>query len=290
MKNFRILMAPAWFSALLMVLSACSAPLEDRLGGISLSKESLTGKFIWHDLITDDVTQSKRFYREVLGWSYEDTTGPGGRPYTLIFAGNRLVAGMVEMDDPAQADYTRWLGYVSVDDVSKAVTFVRSRGGSAVVGPVDLSGIGRAAAILDPQQAVVGLLESAVGDPDDSLRPRPGVVVWNELVSSDAAEAAGFYAALAGMDVVEQQRPLGVYRVLRSQGQPRAGIMPRPTDDIEPFWLSHFGVADVAVATARVEAEGGQVLLEPSPEFRDGSMAVVVDPAGAILALKQWTH
>ena len=275
---------------LLLLLSACSAPLEDRLAAIPLSDQPLVGKFIWHDLVTDDVALSKRFYGSLLGWSFEDTTGPRGNPYTLVFNGNRLVAGMIELADPAGVDYSRWLGYLSVDDIEQAADFTRQQGGDVVAGPIDLSGIGRAAAVQDPQQAVVGLLQSSVGDPADSLEPGPGVVVWNELLAADASNAAGFYAALAGMEVEEQQRPRGVYRVLSAHGRERAGVMPRPDENVEPFWLTHFGVADVAAAAGQVEALGGRLLLGPDPEFRNGKMAVVVDPSGAILALSQWTR
>ena len=142
----------------------------------------------------------------------------------------------------------------------------------------------------DPQQAVVGLLQSALGDPDDSLQPGPGVVVWNELLTADAVAAAAFYAALAGMEVDEQQRPRGIYRVLRSQGRDRAGVMPRPDENVTPFWLTHFGVADIDRAVSRAESLGGEVLLAPDPQLRDGLVAVVVDPTGAILALQQWTQ
>lgn len=276
--------------ALLTVfLAACSVPGSNRLEDLPLSDAPLNGKFVWHDLITDDVPVATAFYGGLLGWTFEETKHPGGGDYTLAFSGGRLVGGIVALDDPVDADYSRWLGYVSVRDVDEAVGFTRSDGGSAVAGPLDLPGVGRAAAIRDPQGAVVGLVRSDLGDPDDSLAPRPGVVVWNEMLASDAAAAAGFYATIGGLQVREEARPGGVYRVLSAQGRDRAAVMQRPNDDIEPLWLTHFAVADVAQAAQRAEALGGQVLLGPDPGLRDGTIALVVDPTGAVLALHQWT-
>ena len=85
-----------------------------------------------------------------------------------------------------------------------------------------------------------------------------------------------------------QQREKGVYYMLNSQEQNRAGIMLRPSEEVEPLWLTHFAVKDVSNAAGRVTELGGTVLLEPDPEFRGGMLAVVVDPGGAILALHQW--
>lgn len=116
-------------------------------------------------LITDDVDQVKHFYGELMGWSFEDTTHPNGGDYTLITSGDRLVGGIVQLEDPAGLEYSRWLGYLSVANVDHAVDSTRSQGGKTVAGPLDLPGIGRAAAIQDPQSAVVGLLRSDHGDP-----------------------------------------------------------------------------------------------------------------------------
>lgn len=287
-KRFAGLVTAA--ALLLAAIAACSTPGANRLADLPLSDEPLTGKFVWHDLITDDVDQVKRFYGGLMGWVFEDTTHPNGGDYTLIFAGERIVGGIVHLDDPAGLEYSRWLGYLSVADVDDAVRLNGTRGGSAVAGPLDLPGVGRAAAVQDPQEAVVGLLRSKHGDPDDSLLPAAGLVVWNELLAADQVAAADFYAALAGFDVREQQRAGGVYRVLMSQGRNRAGVMPRPSDDVEPFWLTHFGVKDVAVATEKATELGAQVLLAPAPGFRNGLQAVIVDPGGAILALRQWTE
>lgn len=289
MKKQRFTLLVTAVSLLLAVITACSTSSSNRLVNFPFSDEPLTGKFVWHDLIADDVDQVKRFYGNLLGWSFEDTTHPNGGDYTLITMGERFVGGIVHLDDPAGVEYSRWLGYLSVADVNQAVSFTLSKGGNTVAGPLDLPGIGRAAAIKDPQTAVVGLLRSDLGDPDDSLLPGPGLVVWNELLAADDIAATDFYSSLAGLAIDGQQRERGVYYMLSSQGQNRAGIMLRPSEEVEPLWLVHFAVKDVAKAARRVTELGGTVLLEPDPEFRDGLLAVVVDPGGAILALQQWT-
>jgi len=269
------------------IVAGCSATAPVPSGKLSLSDEPLLGKFVWHDLITDDVASSRRFYGALLGWEFEQTTHPRGGDYTLILANGHYLGGMVQLEDSADSDYSRWLPYLSVADVDAAVRATRTAGGAALVGPLDLGNIGRAAAVSDPQGAVLGLVRSRAGDPDDSLVAAPGRVVWNELLAADDADAAGFYAALAGFEVSTMPRRGGTYTVLRAQGRERAGIMARPDERLNPLWLTYFAVADVEAAARRAAELGGEVLLAPGPELREGTMAVVTDPSGAILALQQ---
>ena len=284
---------PLRMAAMLLLASgllACSASVDTRLGEFELSDEPLSGKLVWHDLITDDVQAARRFYGGLFGWSFENTTHPNGGDYTLISNGGRFVGGMVELDDPAGADYSRWLGYLSVIDVDQAVEMTRAARGQSVAGPMDLPNVGRAAAIQDPEGAVIGLLRSDWGDPVDAVREGTGMVVWNELLAADAPAAVAFYSRLAGMEARAEKRPGGEYHYLRSQGRDRLGVMQRPVEDVTPLWLAHFAVRDVQSAARRAAELGGDVLLEPSADFRNGTMALVTDPNGAILALRQWTE
>ena len=75
--------------------------------------------------------------------------------------------------------------------------------------------------------------------------------------------------------------------MLSERGADRAGILKNPADDAAPVWLTYFGVEDPVAAAARVEALGGKVILPPSPQLRDGTMAVVADPTGALFALQK---
>ena len=273
---------------LLAGITACASTTTSLMSGMSLSDEPLTGKFVWHDLVTTDLEADKRFYSGLFGWTYEQRRGPNGNPYTLAKSGDRFVAGMVVEPQPKDGtDISRWLGYLSVPDVELAVRHNGTAGGSTVVERLDIGDFVRVAAIIDPQGAVLGLAQSGIGDPDDSQAGKPGRVVWDELLASDPATAAQFYKALAGYKVEALQRNGGEYTFLIADGVKRAGILDNPMDGVEPMWLTYFGVQDVKAATAKVGGLGGRVLLAPTADIRDGMQALVVGPSGALLALQQ---
>ena len=139
-----------------------------------------------------------------------------------------------------------------------------------------------------PEGAVIGLANSKIGDPDDnSTRAAPGRVVWTELLSGDPVAASAFYRLLAGLDIEVIERRGGLYTLLSANGVNRAGIMPKPAEEVEPVWLTYFGVSDPKSAAARAKELGGTVLVPPSPELREGTMAIVTDPVGAVLVLQK---
>jgi predicted enzyme related to lactoylglutathione lyase len=280
---------PVLIIVLLAFVSACSTMTAPELTDLPLSDKPLTGKFVWHDLITTDLEADKRFYSGLLGWEYEQRKGPNGNTYTLAKSGGHYVAGMVIGKRPRDgANISRWLGYISVTDVDQAVSLTKAAGGKSVIQPVEIGDFVRVAAITDPQGAVLGLAQSHVGDPDDSIAGAPGRVVWDELLASDTAAAAGFYQSLAGYEIVVLERNGGEYTMLVVDGVSRAGILGNPLEDSDPKWLTYFAVSDIAAATSRVDGLGGRVLMPPTADVRDGKLALVIDPSGALLALQQW--
>ena len=277
-------------AALLIAVSACTTASRPDLTGMSFSSEPLLGKVIWHDLITEDLASSRAFYEGMFGWSFEASKGTRGEEYLLARNGNVLVAGLVAYNAPDDGKkYSRWLPYISVDNVEAAVARAADGGGRTLATPRDVS-LGRVAAIVDPQGAVIGLARSSIGDPDDSTTaPAPGRPVWTELLADDPAVAATFYRTLAGYDVETTRRRGGEYIFLNDNGVSRAGIFKNPTDkDYMPVWLTTFGVADPGAAAEKAESLGGKIILPASPELRDGTTAVITDPTGAILVLRAW--
>lgn len=276
--------------ALCATLFACAIPSRVDTSDMSFSKEPLVGKIVWNDLITHDLEASRRFYAGLFGWTFEDAAGPAGGQYLVARSGEIYVAGMLLAERPAdRANLSRWLPYASVPDVDAAAARAVSMGGRVAVEPRDVA-LGRVAAIVDPQGAVIGLARSSIGDPDDATtKPAVGRRVWTELLSDDPSASAAFYAAVVGFEVRRIERRGGEYTILVGGGRDRAGILANPTEDWSPVWLTSFGVRDAGIAARRAEVLGGRILLDQSDEVRDGTIAIVADPSGAVLVLQEIT-
>ena len=270
---------------LALASSSASAGKPD-LSGMKFSPTPLTGKVIWNDLITDDLDTTRAFYGDLFGWTFERSSGKGGR-YVLARLGDVYVAGIVEVKSKNRAQkLSRWLPYVSVPNVEGAVS-IASAGGATVVVPARDVSFGRVAAIIDPQGAVIGLARSSIGDPDDATTAAGlGRVVWTELLANDAETAAQFYRDVVGYEPSTISRRGGQYTMLTQGGKNRAGLLKNPTD-AKPVWLTYFGVDDPVAAMGRLEALGGAVVAPASPRLREGTMALVTDPAGALFVLQK---
>ena len=275
-------------ATLLAGVAACTTASQSDFAGMSFSEKPLTGKVIWNDLITEDLAAARQFYGGLFGWTFEDAVERDGGEYIVARDGEIYVAGILAIAPRQDGQkLTRWLPYLSVDDVDTAIGRGKAGGGAVAVDARDVS-LGRVAAIIDPEGAVIGLAHSKIGDPDDnSTRAAPGRVVWSELLSGNTVAASAFYRLLAGFDIEVIERRGGLYTLLSANGVNRAGIMPKPAEEIEPVWLTYFGVSDPKSAAAKAKELGGTVLVPPSPELREGTMAIVTDPVGAVLVLQK---
>jgi predicted enzyme related to lactoylglutathione lyase len=263
-----------------------SAPAS-REGGLVLSPKPLYGKFVWHDLVTENPAAVKRFYSQLLGWEFQDVKN-SKRPYWLIKAEGRFIGGIVQPTGVGKGGYSQWLGYLSVPDVDRAVGQVSAGGGKALVGPEDVQNIGRAAVVTDPQGAPVGFVRSEPGDPADTGLPHPGQILWMEYLADDPVAAVDFYKGLLGYAVEERNQGGGMYYVLKEGEHPRAGILRKPVERVKPSWLTYVRVDDPAAVAARAVELGGRVVMAPRPDVRGGSLALIADPSGAVLALQRF--
>jgi predicted enzyme related to lactoylglutathione lyase len=279
-------------AAALVGMAACTTASTPEINNLSLSSEPLLGKMIWHDLVTDDIDSAKKFYAGLFGWTFRASSGARGSDYLIASVGGRYVAGLVPVDAPADdQNYSRWLPYMSVADVDIAVSQGIAEGATVAVAARDVN-VGRVAAIVDPQGAVIGLARSSVGDPDDAATAAaPGRPVWTELLADDPEAAADFYGMIANYEARTIERRGGEYTVLANGGSDRAGILQNPAKgDYVPVWITAFGVEDPAAAAAKAESLGGTIILPVSKDLRDGTTAVVTDPSGAILVLQRWSR
>lgn len=248
------------------------------------------GRWVWAELFAAEVAEAKRFYAEVFAWSF-DTQGGGPEAYTLIRAGDRPIAGIVHKEKPADARHAgRWLGVLSVADTDRAAEQAVSGGGRILVAPRDFPGRGRAAVLEDPEGARFGVLHSESGDPADVF-PEVDTWLWRELWAEDIDKMAEFYRPLGGYRVSRQVKVGGVDEIyLEAGGYARAGILDAERVGLPSAWLLYVRVEDLSGTLDRVKRSGGEVLLAPSPDIREGRVAIVRDPLGAVLGLAQWSE
>jgi predicted enzyme related to lactoylglutathione lyase len=271
---------------ILLLLTGCAAgkkssslvltPVTDTPTGIHHQ-----GKFVWNDLLTDDVETAREFYGQLFGWTF--TTQ--GR-YTVVQSEGRNIGGMVELKgDPEQPSAARWLCTLSVDDVDAAVALVKSEGGTVNEGPLELLNRGRGALVRDPQGAQLVLLHSEVGDPEDE-EPAMMSWLWHELWSNNSEASLAFYQKLAGYDYEGDATD---YLVLVNEDQWRAGIRFIDDSELEMRWVPVVRVVDTEAIAEKAEQLGGEIRVAPRPTESGGSVALLVDPSGARVIIQSWT-
>ncbi len=248
----------------------------------------LPGKFVWADLVTDDVPAAANFYQQLFGWRFH-VVGE----YTIALNNERPLCGMFYRARPkGQPAQPRWFGYISTDSVGRVEKEVKRLGGRVLAPPKKFRKRGEQAVFADPEGAVFGVIKSSSGDPEDLL-PDPGDWVWIQLLSRDAREAAEFYRKIAGYEVVPNTTTnrLSDY-VLVSERFARGTVRSIPTGNaqVQPTWLPFVRVTNVSDSVALAKELGGKVLIEPKPELFQGKVAVVADPTGAAVGLLDWSH
>jgi predicted enzyme related to lactoylglutathione lyase len=242
------------------------------------------GKFVWHDLMTTDLSASLNFYKELFGWTTSEWDMDSSGKYTIIRAGNHDIGGIVPLE-AAHPMPSHWMSYVSVNDVDEAAARTRSAGGLVVVEPADIPTVGRFAVIRDPQGAHIMPFAGRSIRRDDPTGP--GTFVWDELLTSDPEAAAVFYERLFGWSTREMVRtPEDQYLIFSRDGNDRGGMMRMPAKAMAPpTWLAYVAVDDVDVTATRANELGGRLYVRPTDIPNIGRYAVTGDPTGAALGV-----
>lgn len=118
-----------------------------------------SGAISWHELMVDDIDAAKSFYSEVFGWTLEDMPMEGSDGvYTVIKVGDAQIGGMMSKPAEAAAMPTRWIDYVTVENVDETLQQVTSKGGSIIAPAMDIPGVGRIAHIQDKEGAFIAVI------------------------------------------------------------------------------------------------------------------------------------
>ena len=151
-----------------------------------------TGKFIWGDLFTDNPAAAEKFYTGLFGWqgsTVERSTPSGIHHYTVLSVGDRPIAGIAlrpaRMKDEVHG---KWVGYVSVPDVARAIAAATAGGGHVFFPIKNFAHRGTQAVFTDAEGATLGVMHSSTGDPGEYL-PGTGDWTWAELFARNPTAA-----------------------------------------------------------------------------------------------------
>jgi predicted enzyme related to lactoylglutathione lyase len=240
------------------------------------------GTFSYVHLATTDSAAARAFYGELLGWTTEDLAGAPS-PYAFFRLDGDIVAGVAQLPD-AMADKLAWVSYVTVEDAAATAARARELGGAVIEEAFTVEDAGRMSLLADPHGA-----ELVAWEPDVRIGAERvndlGCLTMNELPSLDLDASRAYYEALFGwttelVDTGPDGPPIvsvlnrGTLNATLSAAQPG-----------EPSrWRPYFTVDSTASAIERVGELGGSVVMPPIP-IQDGSIALVLDPQGALFGL-----
>jgi predicted enzyme related to lactoylglutathione lyase len=246
--------------------------------------------FFWYELMTSDLDAAEAFYTAVVGWKAQPFDAAPGMPrYIVMNAGDRGVGGLMTLPDEARnmGMPPVWVGYIHTRDVDAAAASLKAAGGSVKREPTDIPGVGRFAAVSDPQGAMFMFLQPDGPDQPEVPMNTAGHIGWHELYTSDWRAAFAFYSDQFGWtkDSEFDMGPMGIYQLFASGGEAVGGMMDKPPQIPVPVWQFYFNVEDIDAATKRVTNGGGKILMGPT-EVPGGQWVVqCMDPQGAHFAL-----
>jgi len=241
------------------------------------------GRFLWYDLVTNDLPAAHGFYNSVVGWN----TQPFGEDYIMWVADGAPVGGSMDAKNIEGNPPPHWLVFIGTDDIDSTLTDVEARGGKVVSPAQELPEVGRWALCQDPQGAFFMAFEPAsAAEPSASSF---GHMVWNELSTSDPAAALGFYRGLFGWtehDAIDMG-PDGLYQLFGGADGPTGGVFPIGEQPIPPSWTPYVHVRDIDTAVESVRDGGGTVMHGPIEVPTGDRVAVCADPQGAVFGMSQ---
>src|SRR5215471_14541837 len=114
---------------------------------------------------------------------------------------------------------------------------------------------------------------------------RPTKFVYLEFHGADVPAAQRFYSSMFGWEFQELPGYTFPYHAIQSEGENIGGMA--ADGQSAPHWLAYIGVSDIAAAAGKARVLGARIEVEPRAIGEVGKLCVLVDPAGARVALWQ---
>ncbi len=128
---------------------------EKRHRGVGVFGED--NSVCWVELMTWDSPKVQEFYKGLLGWELK--VHPTTNVYTEFAVAGKYTGGILALDEKMKGVPANWGIYFLVQDVDATIAKATGLGGSVRLGPIDAPGVGRFAALADPQGAMFSVIK-----------------------------------------------------------------------------------------------------------------------------------
>ncbi len=229
----------------------------------------LPGKFVWFELLTQEIDKAMKFYDGLFGWRSSRVPMGEGEPYPIIHNGDQSIGGYRKGPPGVKS---HWVSYLSVPDVDAAHSAAVAAGCRIMMAPTDFGPVGRAAAMADPTGASFCVWKGADGDPVDVDKTPMGGWIWNELWTSDDRKALAFYETLFGFTHEAMNMGPMTYYMLKAGGKSRAGLCQSVNPAAKSMWPTCTGNSEPTKQKSRPSSIRKALSLASRPWCRSDSL------------------
>ncbi|MFF7531579.1 VOC family protein [Streptomyces bobili] len=234
----------------------------------------------WADAMFSDLEGAKRFYGDVLGWTFGESSSEYGN-YTQAYADGKAVAAVVP-PMPGQEGQSAWCLYLAAEDAAGTAAKIRENGGEVLMEPMQVGEFGTMCLAREPSGAVFGVWQAGSHEGFEAMGV-PGAYAWAEVFTREPEKADTFLSAVYGYGQKQMEDEGIDFRLYDLGERPVLGRMTMGDDfppEVPSYINVYFTVPDCDDAVAKATKLGGQLRFGPmGTPF--GRFAALTDPQGA---------
>lgn len=240
-------------------------------------------KPLWVDMVTPNVAKTKDFYSALLGWQFEDKSQDGLKNY-LIKNGNQVIGSIFEIK---KATAAVWIpaAHVQSSMMKSRTQMLEKKGAKIAIAALNMPGRGNQVMFEGAQGEEFSLMANNSYHQNEMYSTNNGSLMGTELWADDVSKASNFYEMAFGVNITQQNFDGLPYWYFEKDGTRLAGMIKNPIENQSTQWVSYFFVDDVNTAVKKASQLGAFVAMAPSANFRNGKLAIVEDPNGALICL-----